>query len=99
VTTDPGHIAAVVQEAKARWMTHGVTVRHVGHLFKVTQSDMALALGISRQSFNGRIMGGIAFQPWELAGIAVLLDIPREVLDLEPIEAVKWVLDNRDVTF
>jgi hypothetical protein len=94
VTTNQDRVTAVIEEAKVHWTTRWATVRQLAHLFGITQSDIANALGMSRQSLSGRITGSAMFQPWELAGIAVMMDVPRDVLDLNPKEAILWAFDN-----
>ena len=96
MTPSQEQVTAIIEEVKVHWTTRWATVRQLAHLFGVSQSDIANALGMSRQSLNGRITGSAMFQPWELAGIAVMMDVPRDVLDLNPKEAILWALDNRD---
>jgi len=54
-----------------------------------------LPFGPGKQFFDAGLASKI-LAGWELAGIAVMMDVPRDVLDLNPKEAILWALDNRD---
>ncbi|MDI6911450.1 helix-turn-helix transcriptional regulator [Nocardioides sp.] len=70
--TDQEAIAANVRAAKARR--------------RVTDADIANAIGASRSAINDRMNGRAKFQIDELQRIAAFLDVPLEQL-LAPAEA------------
>lgn len=54
----------------------------------------ALGVGVSRQTVNGWANGRTKI-PIEMEdGLAVLFDVPKEVMHLTPDAAVRWVLDH-----
>lgn len=87
-------VAQVVADVREHWTGRRATVRQLAKLLDVPQADLAKGLKMSRQSFNGRMTGATTLQPWELAGIAAMLGVPVAVLDLDPVEATRWVVDH-----
>ena len=94
MTPDLAEVAGIVHGVREHWTGRRTTVRQLARFLNVPQADLAKGLGMSRQSFNGRMSGATSLQPWELAGIAAMLGVPAEVLDLEPDDATRWVLDH-----
>jgi transcriptional regulator with XRE-family HTH domain len=96
MTIDTQQMAAIVDEGKQHWAGRQATVRQLVRLLGIDQSDIAAGLGISRQSLNGRITGKIQWNPWELDAMAIALNVDREVLDMNPSDAMRWVLDHSE---
>jgi hypothetical protein len=98
MTPDTDTIARAVDGARTDWTKHleeqRKTIRKLLQLFDVPQTEIAQALGLTRQTLNQRIAGTTTFKPWELTGIAKMLDVPEDVLDLPIAEAIRWILDH-----
>jgi DNA-binding XRE family transcriptional regulator len=98
MTTNEGAVADVIAEARQHWSARRLTVRQLTRLIGVRQTEIADALGMSRQTFNGRMTGATNLEPWELAGIAAMLGVPVHVLEMEPNDAIRWILDHPEVS-
>ena len=61
----------------------------------VSLSELSRRMGMTRQTMNGRMNGSTELHAYELAGFAVALDVPTEVLYLTTEQAVRWLLDHR----
>ncbi len=97
MTIDIKEMAAAVDEGRQQWEEQRTTVRQVLRYLGASQSEIAEGLGLTRQSLNGRLMGRIQFNPWELDAIAKGLGIPRKVLNGSPEDAIRWLLDHPEV--
>ena len=84
-----------MEAARQEWESHRETIRVLSRVCGISLSELARRMSMSRQTMNGRINGHTELPPWELAGFAVALDVPVEVLYMHPHQAVQWVLDNR----
>lgn len=94
MTTDIAQVSEIIAGVREHWTGRRATVRQVAKLLDVPQADLAKGLGMSRQTFNGRMTGATRLQPEELAGIAAMLGVPGDVLEMEPVEASRWVIDH-----
>ena len=88
-------VDAAMTEARERWDGHRQTILAVANLYGMSRKALAEEMGLSQMTISNRLNGVKPIEPWELAGFAVVLDVPVDVLDMDPYEAVKWVIDNR----
>jgi DNA-binding XRE family transcriptional regulator len=91
-------LAEVVARAKEQYLRRNKTVRLLMRNLDLSQSKVAEVLGVSRQAVHQKVVGTSRFEPWELDGVAAAMGVPREVVDMEPDEALRWALDHNLIT-
>lgn len=69
-------------------------LRRLMRYFDVTDSQIADALGVKRQTVNGWANGRTKIPAHMEAGIAAAFGLPREVIYLTPDDVIRWVLDH-----
>ena len=83
-----------MKDARQQWDQHRRTVAKVAQFLDVNTTQLAIKMGMKRSTVTGRLTGTTELPPWELPGFATALGVPAEVLDLDPNEAVRWLLDH-----
>ena len=86
-----------MEQARQHWATRGETVAEVARFLHWTTSALADQMGMTRPTVTSRLKGTTNMERWELPGFAAVLGVPVEVLELDPKDAVRWVLDNGGV--
>ena len=81
-------------QAKEHWVARRSTVRSLARFLGFPVGDIAKCLHMSRPTLATRFNGATVFEPWEIAAIAAGFGVPASVLDLNPDDAVRWVLDH-----
>lgn len=61
----------------------------------VKDANLALILGISRSAIQARRSGGVKLREDQCDEMAVALDVPVLLFDVEVTEVLKWLADNR----
>ncbi len=89
-----------IEAAHERWRLQWGQMRHTvdllaRYLYRPRQ-DLARQLGVSRQAVYTWLGGERVPEMAVVEGIAVVLGVPRHVLDLSPQEAIRWCLDHPD---
>lgn len=88
----------VLAESKQRWQTRGMTVTNVARFVGVSMSELARRTGMRYATLHDRMHGKSLFQPFELDAIAAALGLQPDLFELEPDDAVRWLLDHPEVT-
>lgn len=83
-----------MEEARQHWARRGETVATVARFLNWTTSALADEMGMTRPTITSRLKGHTTMERWELPGFALVLGVPVEVLEMEPNDAVRWVLDH-----
>jgi hypothetical protein len=87
-------VKTAIQDARQRWERYRETIVKLTKFLDISTTDLADEMGMTRPTMTGRLKGYSRIEPWELPGFALALGVPVEVLDLEPDEAVRWILDH-----
>jgi antitoxin component HigA of HigAB toxin-antitoxin module len=91
-TINPAVIEAMAEAREQVPLTVRALLRH----FDLSQGDLGLALGLSRQSICNKLTGRGVLRQEEVLGLAQFFGVPTDVLHLDPEIAVKWVIDHPD---
>lgn len=83
----------VMLERHRHWESRGATVKKVMAYLEVNEVELADRIGVKRTTLRGHLTR-VPIPPWELDAIATALDVPVDILNLSPQEAVRWILDN-----
>lgn len=83
-----------MEAERRRWDERRDTIVTLARYLNISTTELAAQMGITRPTMTGRLKGYSRIEPWELPGFALVFGVPVEVLDLEPDEAIRWVLDN-----
>jgi len=94
MTVDTAEVEATLVEVKEHWAARRHTVRQLARFLGISQVEIADRIHVSRQTMNQRLNGQTQFGPQEIAAIALILGVPRHVMDMSPNDAVRWVLDH-----
>ena len=81
-----------MNEARQQWDVHRKTIAAIANVYGLSRKALGERMGLT---LSNRLNGAKPIEPWELAGFAAALDVPVDVLGMDPYEAVKWVIDNR----
>jgi transcriptional regulator with XRE-family HTH domain len=87
-------LPSVVEDARRRYENCRETILAVMRHHAINQTQLAEAMGMSRQVVSDRLTGKAEISVWELDGIAAILGVPAEVLKTSPDEARQWILDH-----
>ena len=93
--TPTAEVEAAMAEAREQWDTHRKTIDAIINLYGISRKQLASRMGLGAMTLSNRLNGLKPIDPWELAGFAVALEVPREVLDMQPSEAMHWVIEHR----
>ena len=95
VATKDSSVLTVMSETRDRWVRVPSIIRRLKRLYGVTDLQLAEALGLTRQTVQGRLSGSTQITPWELAGFAAYFGVPVEVLMTASADDVlRWILDH-----
>ena len=92
--TTRAEVTAAIEEARQHWAGRGETVAKVAKFLNWTTSALADQMGMTRSTLTGRLKGHTAMEPAELRGFSLALGVPVHVLEMEPNQAVRWVIDH-----
>lgn len=95
----PDDVSDDVQEimirSRIRWNNRRHTIAGLARVEGIHDANLARLMGMSRQKLSTRLSGQSMIPPWELDGFAVVLEVEREVLDMEPAEALAWIASRK----
>lgn len=83
-----------LQSSHKRWGRLHLTVSAIANYRRLSAAKVGADLGMSRETTRSRLAGETDIKPWEADAFAVVLDVPRDVLDLPPREALIWIIQN-----
>jgi hypothetical protein len=89
-------VLTAVNTARQKWQDVPHVLRALKRYFEITDEQLGVALGLTRQAVQSRLGGASKITPWELAGFAALFGIPESLFFGSPDEALRWVLDHPD---
>lgn len=87
-------VVTAMEDARQRWDRRRETIDYVARIVGITHTRLAELMGMSRQTMSGRLTGLTKIEPWEMAGFAVVLGVPVEVLEMTPKKALEWIAAN-----
>lgn len=83
-----------METARQKWERRRETIKLLADYLGFKTAELARRMEMNRSTMTGRLNGSTQVEPWELAGFAAVFGVPVEVLEMDPEDAIRWVLDN-----
>lgn len=91
MTTTSIDAAEVMAQEKKWWIERRALIKDIRRIIGVTEIEIAERMGYTRQTIHGRLSGDSKMEPWDLAGFAAAMGLPKEVLEMNRNDAIAWI--------
>jgi DNA-binding transcriptional ArsR family regulator len=93
--TTSAEVESAIREARQDWAKRRRTIEALRDASGLTVQQLATRMDMKRSTVDSHLKGKVTMPYEELAGYAAALGVPVKVLEMSPMDAVRWVMDNQ----